>query len=61
LFRVTHQAALNTALRYRVTTYDALFLALAEQLGRRLITEDAKLRAAKPALTRSLGEALASI
>ena len=61
LFRVTHQAALNTALRYRVTAYDARFLALAEQLGRRLITEDAKLRAAAPALTRSLGEALASI
>jgi len=27
-------------------TYDARFLALADQLGRRLVTEDAKLRAA---------------
>ncbi len=37
----------------------ARFLALADQLGRRLVTEDAKLRAAAPALTQSLAEALA--
>ena len=53
-------AALDTALRYRVTAYDARFLAAAQQLGRRLVTEDARLRAAAPGLTQSLAEALAS-
>ena len=47
-FRVSHQAALETALRYRVTAFDARFLAAAQQLGRRLVTEDARLRAAAP-------------
>ena len=61
LFRVTHEAALDTALRYRVTAYDGRFLALAQQLGRPLVTEDAKLRAAAPALTQSLSEALAAV
>ena len=59
LFRVSHQAALEAALDYRVTAYDARFLALADQLGSRLVTEDARLRAAAPALTQSLAEALA--
>ncbi len=60
LFRVSHQAALEAALDYRVTAYDARFLALADQLGIRLITEDARLRAAAPALTQSLAEVLAT-
>ena len=60
LFRVSHQAALNAALRYGTTAYDARFLALAQQLGHRLVTEDAKLRAAAPRLTQSLTEALAT-
>ena len=60
LFRVSHQAALEAALDYRVTAYDARFLALAQQLGHRLVTEDAKLRAAAPRLTQSLTEALAT-
>ena len=60
LFRVSHQAALEAALDYRVTACDARFLALADQLGIRLITEDARLRAAAPALTQSLAEALAT-
>ena len=60
LFRVSHQAALDAALRYRTTASDARFLALAGQLGIRLVTEDAKLRAAAPALTQSLAEALAT-
>ena len=59
LFRVSHQAALDAALRYGTTAYDARFLALADQLGSRLVTEDAKLRAAAPELTQSLKEALA--
>src|SRR5207247_4365227 len=57
-FRVSHEAALGTALRYRVTAYDARFLAAAQQLGRRLVTEDARLRAAAPGVTQSLTEAL---
>src|SRR5712675_3753375 len=59
-FRVSHQAAWEAALDYRVTAYDARFLALADQLGSRLVTEDARLRAAAPALTQSLAEALAT-
>src|SRR5438552_3423897 len=57
LFRVSHQAALDAALRYGTTAYDARFLALADQLGRRLVTEDTSLRTAAPALTllESLG------
>jgi predicted nucleic acid-binding protein len=61
LFRVSHQAALDAALRYGTTAYDARFLALAQQLNTPLVTEDAKLRAAAPALTRSLSEALAAV
>ena len=61
LFRVSHRAALDAALRYGTTAYDARFLALAQQLDTPLITEDAKLRAAAPALTQSLSEALASV
>src|SRR5438270_3567125 len=60
LFRVSHQAALDAALRFRTTAYDARFLALAQQLRMRLVTEDAKLRAVAPALTQSLAEALAT-
>lgn len=58
--RVPHEAALDLATRYSVTSYDARFLALAERLGTRLVTEDAKLRKAAPALTRSAAEAMAS-
>jgi len=60
LFHVSHQAALDAALRYGTTAYDARFLALADQLGSRLVTEDARLRAAAPALTQSLAEVLAT-
>jgi predicted nucleic acid-binding protein len=61
LFRVSHQAALDIALDYPVTAYDARFLAVAQQLGVRLVTEDAKLRTAAPVLTQSLTEALATV
>ena len=60
LTRVADAAALAIAVRFRVSAYDARFLALADQLGHRLVTEDAKLRAAAPALTQSVSEALAS-
>lgn len=60
LDRVPHDSALAIAVRYRVSAYNARFLALADQLGSRLVTEDGKLRAAAPALTQSLTEALAA-
>jgi len=59
LARIPHGRVLAVSARYRVSAYDARFLALADQLGSRLVTEDAKLRAAAPALTQSLAEALA--
>jgi predicted nucleic acid-binding protein len=58
-FEVTDEAALELALRHKLTAYDGRFLAVAQQLGTRLITEDTKLRASAPALTQSLAEALA--
>lgn len=59
LGRVSHASALIIAARHRVSACDAHFLALASQLGSRLVTEDARLRAAAPALTQSLADALA--
>src|SRR5215216_4307992 len=59
LARVDHSVVLAIAVRHRVSAYDARFLALADQLGRRLVTEDTRVRAAAPALTQSLAEALA--
>ena len=61
LFRVSHQAALDAALRYGTTAYHARFLALARELRMRLVTEDVKLRAVAPALTQSLAEAVANL
>ena len=61
LGRVPHVAVLKMAARHRVSAYDARFLALASQLGARLVTEDNRLRTAAPALTQSLAEALAAI
>ena len=57
---IPHDSVLSLAVQYRVTAYDARFLALAQQLDCRLVTEDAKLRAAAPKLTQSLAEALAT-
>ena len=59
LVPVEHQQALATALRFGTSAYDARFLVVAQVLGARLVTEDAKLRRAAPALTASLAEALA--
>lgn len=60
LGRISHASVLAIAARHRVSAYDARFLALADQLGSRLVTEDARLRAAAPRLTQSLAEALAA-
>jgi predicted nucleic acid-binding protein len=56
-----HELVVSLAVQYRVTAYDARFLALAQQLDTPLVTEDAKLRSAAPKLTQSLDEALASV
>jgi predicted nucleic acid-binding protein len=60
LARIEHRRVLSISAAYGVSAYDARFLALADQLGRRLVTEDARLRQAAPRLTQSLAEALAS-
>ncbi len=49
--------ALELAMQYGVSAYDARFLAAAQGLGARLVTEDTKLRQAAPALTQSLAQA----
>jgi predicted nucleic acid-binding protein len=59
LLSVEHADALRVAVERGVSAYDARFLVAARQLGKRLVTEDGKLRAAAPELTQSLDEALA--
>ena len=51
--------ALETAMQFGISAYDARFISLAKQLKQKLVTEDAKLRVAVPAWTISLAEALA--
>jgi predicted nucleic acid-binding protein len=58
LHAVPHANVLALAVKHRVSGYDARFLAVAEQLGTKLVTEDAKLRRAAPRLTQSLEQAL---
>jgi predicted nucleic acid-binding protein len=57
---VPHADALRTAAAFGVSAYDARFLAVAQALGTKLVTEDARLRKAAPALTQSLAQALAA-
>ena len=59
LVSVPHSNALKIAGAFSVSAYDARFLAVARQLGGKLVTEDLKLRSAAPALTQSLKQALA--
>ena len=59
LVNVPHARALGVAADLSISAYDARFIAAAQILGTRLVTEDAKLRAAAPALTLSLADALA--
>jgi predicted nucleic acid-binding protein len=60
LHAAPHADVLALALKYGVSGYDARFLAVAERLATKLVTEDAKLRKAAPALTQSLAQALAA-
>ncbi len=50
----------RAAHRFGASAYDARFLAAAPKIRTRLVTEDGRLRAAAPALTRLLAEALTS-
>lgn len=54
-----HGRVLEMAMEHRVSAYDARFLAAAQAMGARLVTEDTKLQQAVPALTQSLSQALA--
>ena len=59
LNNVVNTQALETAMQFGISAYDARFISLAKQLKQKLVTEDAKLRVAVPAWTISLAEALA--
>jgi predicted nucleic acid-binding protein len=59
LVNLPHLRALRVAEQFAVSAYDARFLGAAQSLGARLVTEDARLRTAAPALTMSLSDALA--
>lgn len=59
LTSVQHARALEAAIQFGISAYDARFVALAIQMKVRLVTEDAKLRVAVPLWTASLADALA--
>ena len=59
LLDAAHADALRTEVSFGVSAYDARSLVVAQALGVKLVTEDARLRKAAPALTQSLSEALA--
>ena len=58
LVNLPHARALALAAEFGVSAYDARFLGTAQALGTKLVTEDAKLRASAPQLTRSIAQAL---
>jgi predicted nucleic acid-binding protein len=58
LHAANHHETLTLASQYRVSAYDARYLAVARDLGVKLVTEDARLRAAAPKLTQSLAAAV---
>jgi predicted nucleic acid-binding protein len=60
LVSLPHGRALRVAEQFGVSAYDARFLGAAQGFKARLVTEDARLRQAAPALTMSLSEALAA-
>ncbi len=59
LHSVVNAQALENAVQFGISAYDARFISLAKQLRLKLVTEDAKLRVAVPAWTISLADALA--
>ena len=59
LVNLPHAQALLIAEEFGVSAYDARFLGAAQNLQSKLVTEDTRLRAAAPALTMSIADALA--
>jgi predicted nucleic acid-binding protein len=57
LTSVQNARALEVATQFGISAYDARFVALAIQMKIKLVTEDAKLRAAVPSWTVSLADA----
>jgi predicted nucleic acid-binding protein len=58
LHNMPNSQALETAMQYEISAYDARFIAVAKHLKQKLVTEDAKLRRAVPQWTISLADAL---
>ena len=56
---VEHAHAMRIAMQFGLSAYDARFVALAQNMKTRLVTEDKKLQAAVPAWTISLASAIA--
>jgi len=59
LHNVVNTQALETAMQFGISAYDARFISLAKQLKMKLVTEDSKLRIAVPSWTMSLADVLA--
>jgi predicted nucleic acid-binding protein len=59
LHNMVNAQALETAMQYEISAYDARVIGLAKQLKQKLVTEDRKLRTAVPSWTVSLADALA--
>jgi predicted nucleic acid-binding protein len=59
LTSVQNARALEVATQFGISAYDARFVALAIQMKVKLVTEDAKIRAAVPSWTVSLADAAA--
>ncbi len=59
LHSVVNAQALENAMQFGISAYDARFISLAKQLKLKLVTEDAKLLAAVPSWTMSLADAVA--
>lgn len=57
LLNLQHSQGLDAAAEFAISAYDARFIAVAKQMRAKLVTEDAKLRAAVPAWTVSLADA----
>ena len=58
---VSPAQALEAAMQFDISAYDARFIALARQMRVKLITEDTRLRAAVPTWTISLASALSAL
>jgi len=55
------ELALEAAFAFKVSAYDAAFLALAKSKGIKLVTEDRKLRNAAPSLTCAMEDMIGEI